>query len=283
MLRFGKYTFDIATHGLVMGILNRTTDSFFDKGAYFEFSKFLERAEELVSSGAEILDVGGVKAGAGPAISTQEELDRVVPAVSALVERFDVAVSIDTWNSIVLDEALSVGGVCGNDISGFGDPKYLEVAARHDCGVIATHIRLAPRVPDPDPVYHDLYGQVCEFLTLKVNDAISSGVDRQSIVIDAGLDLGKTTAHSLELLARTGELIDDVGFPLLLSASNKDFIGGLLGYDVSARGPGSISSAIIAYLEGARIFRVHDVKGTRRALEISEAIADSVSPSRQVL
>ena len=272
MLELGKYRFDLTHRGLVMGILNRTTDSFFDQGAHFEFEKFLVRASELVVDGADILDVGGVKAGAGQEIVTQEEIERVVPAVEALAERFDVAISVDTWNFDVLRESIAVGAVLGNDISGFADRRYLDVAGATGAGVVATHIRLAPRVPDPDPVYSDLMGEVQDHLTQRISWAKDAGVAPNSIIIDVGLDLGKTTEQSLVLL-RNSAVFAQMGYPLLLSASNKDFLGSHLGLDLYERGPASISAALVAYLGGARVFRVHDVKGTRRALEVCAEIS----------
>ncbi|HLH28432.1 MAG TPA: dihydropteroate synthase, partial [Acidimicrobiales bacterium] len=152
-LRLGEQVHDLTTRALVMGILNRTTDSFFDKGAFYEMDVFLRRAEQLVAEGADILDVGGVKAGPGPEVTEDEELDRVIPAIDALRRRFDVPLSADTWRAGVAREAYKAGAVVGNDISGFGDPEYLEVAAEAGATVVATHIRLKPRVRDPEPVY----------------------------------------------------------------------------------------------------------------------------------
>ena len=129
--RLGDEVHDLTTRTLVMGILNRTPDSFYDKGLTFELDSLLHRAEVLVDQGADLLDVGGVKAGPGPEVGESEELDRVVGPIAALRERFDVAISCDTWRASVLDEACKAGAVVGNDISGFGDPEYLSVAARH--------------------------------------------------------------------------------------------------------------------------------------------------------
>ena len=139
-----------------MGILNRTPDSFYDKGATFALDALLARADELVADGADILDVGGVKAGPGPEVTEAEELDRVIPAIEALHARFDVPVSVDTWRASVARAAYAAGAVVGNDISGFADPDYLPAAAEAGATVVATHIRLAPRVPDPEPVYDDV-------------------------------------------------------------------------------------------------------------------------------
>src|SRR6476659_9348080 len=163
-IRLGEVRHDVTSRTLVMGILNRTPDSFYDRGATWNLDAFLRRADSLVDDGADLLDVGGVKAGPGPDVGEAEELDRVVPAVEALVARFDRPVSVDTWRASVLDAGCRAGAIVGNDISGFADPDYLAVAAKHDATVVATHIRLQPRVPDPEPHYDDLVGEVEAFL-----------------------------------------------------------------------------------------------------------------------
>ena len=222
-----------------MGILNRTPDSFYDQGATFALDLTLRRADALVADGADILDVGGVKAGPGPAVGEQEELDRVVPAVEALVARFDVPVSADTWNARVLAAACAAGAVVGNDISGFGDPDYLPTAARAGASVVATHIRLAPRVRDPEPHYDDLVADVAAFLVERAERALAAGLAADQIVLDAGLDLGKTAAQSAVLL-RESDRLAALGYPLLLSASNKTFLGVLLDLAVDAP-PGGVA------------------------------------------
>src|SRR5580658_6767690 len=145
-LELGSLSFDLTHRALIMGILNRTPDSFFDRGATYELDALLARAEQLVVQGADILDVGGVKAGPGPEVTESEELERVVAPIAALAARFDVPLSVDTWRSSVAREAYASGAVMGNDISGFADPDYLAVAAEAQAAVVATHIRLAPRV-----------------------------------------------------------------------------------------------------------------------------------------
>ena len=151
--RLGDVVHDLTSRTLVMGILNRTPDSFYDAGETFALDALVRRAGELVEQGADLLDIGGVKAGPGPAVGEAEELDRMIPSIEAVRARFDVPISCDTWRASVLNAACDAGAVLGNDISGFGDPEYLAVAAKHDASVVATHIRLAPRVPDPEPVY----------------------------------------------------------------------------------------------------------------------------------
>jgi dihydropteroate synthase len=270
-LRLGERSVDIRTRVVVMGILNRTPDSFYDRGATWDFDAFVRRAEQLVADGADLLDVGGVKAGPGPDVDENEELDRVVPAVEALHARFDVPLSVDTWRASVLDAACTAGAVVGNDISGFGDPDYLRVAAKHDVTVVATHIRLRPRVPDPDPHYDDLVGDVTEFLGERARRAEAVGLRPEQIVFDAGLDLGKTPAQSAVLLRESAQHAI-LGYPLLLSASNKRFIGELLAREIDDRRAESLAAVAYGAVHGCRVVRVHDVRGTARVCRTIEAM-----------
>ena len=270
-LRLGERVVDVRRRIVVMGILNRTPDSFYDRGATWDFDAFVRRAEELVVAGADLLDVGGVKAGPGPEVDEHEELDRVVPAVEALRARFDVPLSIDTWRASVLDAACGAGAVVGNDISGFGDPDYLRVAAKHDVTVVATHIRLRPRVADPDPHYDDLVADVTAFLRDRADRAEAVGLRPEQIVLDAGLDLGKSPAQSAVLLRETAQHAQ-LGFPLLLSASNKRFIGELLGREIDDRRAESLAAVAYGAIHGCRIVRVHDVAGTARVCRTIEAL-----------
>ena len=224
-----------STRTLVMGILNRTPDSFYDQGATFALDALAapgrgpRRARAPTSSTS-----GGVKAGPGPEVGETEELDRVVPTIEALRGRLDVPVSADTWRASVLDAACEAGAVVGNDISGFADPDYLSIAAKHDVSVVATHIRLRPRVPDPEPHYDDLLGDVRAFLLDRAAQAEAAGLARDQIALDAGLDLGKTPAMSAVLL-RESDALAALGYTLLLSASNKRFFGELLGLAIDDR------------------------------------------------
>jgi dihydropteroate synthase len=254
-----------------MGILNRTPDSFFDRGATYSFDDFLRRAEVLVHDGADLLDVGGVKAGPGPEVSEGEERERVVPSIEALRARFDIAVSCDTWRATVLDAALGAGAVVGNDISGFADPEYLSVAKTHDASVVATHIRLQPRVPDPEPHYDDLVGEVRAFLLDRAARASAVGLASEQVALDAGLDLGKTPAMSAVLLRESAVLAAD-GHTLLLSASNKRYVGDLLGLEIDDRRDASLASVAFGVMQGCRIVRVHDVAGSVKVCRMTEAI-----------
>jgi dihydropteroate synthase len=273
-LDLGGRSYDITTRSLVMAILNRTPDSFFDQGAYFELDATLRLAEEHVANGADILDVGGVKAGPGPEVDEQEEMDRVLPAVEALHARFDLPISIDTWRASVAREAYARGAVLGNDISGFGDPGYLEVAAAAGASVVACHIRLQPRVPDPEPHYDDVVVEVCEFLVNRARQAEAAGLRPEQIVLDAGLDLGKTWEQSLELL-RHSDRLATLGYPLLLSASNKRFLGNLLDLEVDQRNEASLAATALGVARGCRIIRAHDVKGTRRVCDVIAAVLEA--------
>ena len=205
LLDLGGRRYDLTHRALVMGILNRTPDSFYDKGATFELDKLYGRAEQLVADGADILDIGGVKAGPGPEVTEAEELDRVVPVVAGLVARFDTPVSVDTWRASVARASYAEGAVMGNDISGLADPAYTPAAAEHQAAVVITHIRLAPRVADPDPHYDDVVADVARFLTERAAGARAAGIPAERIVLDAGLDLGKTAEQSLSLLRALGD------------------------------------------------------------------------------
>ena len=257
-----------------MGILNRTTDSFFDRGAHFEMDRFLARAEQLVKEGADLLDVGGVKAGPGPEVTAGEELDRVVPAVAALTSRFDVAVSVDTWRSEVARAAFAAGACVGNDISGFADPDYLAVAAAAGASVVATHIRLLPRIPDPRPLYDDVVVTVGDELVGLARRAEAAGIPADRVIVDAGLDLGKTADQSLTLL-RASDRLARLGWPLLLSASNKTFLGVVLGLDIDSRREASLSAAALGVTLGCRVVRAHDVLGARRVCDAVAAILEA--------
>jgi dihydropteroate synthase len=273
-LTLGTTTYDLTTRSLVMGILNRTPDSFFDKGEFFEMDATLRLAEQHVADGADILDVGGVKAGPGPAVSLSEELERVVPAIEALHARFDLPISIDTWNAEVARASYAAGAVLGNDISGLADPDYVRVAAEAGASVVATHIRLGPRIPDPEPVYDDVVTDVCDFLVERARRAEAGGLSTDRIILDAGLDLGKTWEQSLELLRRSDQLAA-LGYPLLLSASNKTFLGRLLDLDVRDRREASLAATAVGVGRGCRIIRAHDVYGTRRVCDVLAAVLEA--------
>ena len=270
-LDLGSTRFDVTHRAVVMGILNRTPDSFYDQGAYFAFDAFLRKAEQLVADGADFLDVGGVKAGPGEEVSEAEELDRVVPAVEALRARFDLPLSVDTWRASVARASFDAGAVVGNDISGFADPDYLAVCAAAEASVVATHIRLRPRVADPNPVYADVVVDVVAFLRDRADRALAAGIPRQRIMVDAGLDLGKSEEQSLMLL-RSSDRLAELGFPVFLSASNKRFLWTLLGVERHEAGEGTMAAHALGIALGCRVLRAHDVRNGRRVADTMAAI-----------
>ena len=270
-LSLGSRRFDITDRALVMGILNRTPDSFYDRGETFALDDLVRRADDLATAGADLLDIGGVKAGPGPEVGEAEELDRVIPALQAVHHRIDIPLSVDTWRASVAREAYASGAVVGNDISGFADPDYLPAAAEVGATVVATHIRLAPRVPDPEPVYDDVVGDVSAFLLERAARATAAGIPPDRIVIDAGLDLGKTAEQSLTLL-RASDRLAAQGFPLLLSASNKTFLGRVLDLEIGERREASLAATALGVSLGCRVVRVHDVAGTRQVCDVLAAV-----------
>ena len=272
-LDLGTTRFDITYRAIVMGILNRTPDSFYDQGSYFQFEDFLRKAEQLVNDGADFLDVGGVKAGPGDEVTEQEELDRVVPAIEALRSRFDLPLSVDTWRASVAKACFEAGACIGNDISGFADPDYLDVCAAAGASVVATHIRLAPRVPDPDPQYDDVVLAVCEFLADRAERARTAGIPRERIMVDAGLDLGKSEEQS-KILLRSSDALTSLGYPVFLSASNKRFLWTLLDVERGSAGDGTMAAHSLGIALGCRILRSHDVRNGRRVADAMAAILE---------
>jgi dihydropteroate synthase len=274
VLTLGDVAFDVTHRALVMGILNRTPDSFYEPAATFDWDALFARADVLVADGADLLDVGGVKAGPGAEVSEAEELDRVVPVIEELRRRFDLAISVDTWRAAVAAAGFAAGAVVGNDISGFADPQYLKVAAAADATVVATHIRLAPRVADPNPHYDDVTAAVRDFLIERRSWALDAGVSPTRVIVDAGLDLGKTTDQSLQLL-RDSATLAGLGSPLLLSASNKTFLGDLFGLEVTARREATLSATALGIAAGCRVIRAHDVAGAVRVRDALAAVSEA--------
>ena len=270
-LALGPHRFDVTHRAVVMGILNRTPDSFYDQGAYYDFDSFLAKAERLVLDGADFLDVGGVKAGPGEEVTEAQELERVVPAIQALRARFDLPLSVDTWRASVARQCFEAGAVVGNDISGFADPNYLSTCAEFGASVVATHIRLAPRVPDPDPVYDDVVVDVCTFLADRAAGAEAAGIPAERIMVDAGLDLGKSEPQSLVLLRNSGALAE-LGYPVFLSASNKRFLWKLLDVEVHDAGEGTMAAHALGIGLGCRVLRAHDARAARRVADVMAAV-----------
>ena len=271
-LILGHRRYDVTHRPLVMGILNRTRDSFFDGGRYLRLDALLRRAEQLVDTGADILEIGARPGGVGVAdVNEPTETDLVCESIAALGSRFDVPLAVDTWRASVARAAFCAGAVLGNDMSGFSDEGYLAAAVQAGASVVATHIRLAPQMPDPEPRYGNLVAEVACKLSTMADGALAAGLQRGQVILDPGLDLGKTWMQSVQLLAAFDRFAG-LGHPVLLAASNKVFLGRLLDLEKHQRGHATVAACAIGTLRGARLLRVHDAIGVRHAADLSAAV-----------
>lgn len=275
VLRLGPSSLDVTYRPLVMGILNRTVDSFYDGGAFFSADAFFRQAERLVADGADLLDVGARAAGVGTRdVGETEERDLVAASVEELRRRFDVPLSVDTWRAAVVSAALEAGAVVANDVSGFSDPGYLPAAAAAGATVVATHMRLAPQVADPHPRYDDVVEDVADALRQLAERALRAGIPSDAVVVDPGLDLGKSWRQSLSLLASV-ERFCALGHPVLVAPSNKIFLGRLLDLGPSQRAHATTAACTVAALGGARLLRVHDARSGRQVADLVAAVLSS--------
>jgi len=267
---------------LVMAIINRTRDSFFDQGATFEEQSARDAIERVVADGADIVDIGGVRAGAeGETVSADEESARVVPLVEWTRATFpDLVISVDTWRHEVGRLVCEAGADLLNDTWAGADPELVTIAAEFGTGYVCSHTGgLPPRTDPLRPHYADVVADVIETTTQAAERAVQLGVPRDGILIDPTLDFGKNTWHSLTLLRHTEELVA-TGWPVLMALSNKDFIGETLDVAVEDRGPGTLAATVVAAKAGAAMFRAHDVVGTCQALDLVASIQGDRPPSR---
>lgn len=269
VLRAGGWELDLTEHVVVMAIVNRTPDSFYDRGATFALDAAIAAGAAAFDHGAEIVDIGGVKFAPGPPVPIEEECARVLPVVRALAPLG--LVSVDTFHPEVAAAAMDAGAAIINDTTGLHDPRMAEVVGAGDAALVIAHSLAAPRTQLPQPHYDDVVAEVADFLRARVSLALSSGVPRDRIVIDPGHDLNKNTRHSLELTRRLGEL-RGFGLPLLVALSNKDFVGETLDRARDDRLAGSLAAAVWCAMNGARIVRVHNVRETVDAMRMVEAI-----------
>jgi dihydropteroate synthase len=256
----------------LMGIVNVTPDSFSDGGLFLDPSRAIEHGRALAADGAEIVDVGGESTRPGAAeVSGDEEVRRTEPVVAGLVAA-RVEVSIDTSKASVAAVALTAGATMVNDVTALtADPDLGGVCADHGCEVVLMHMQGTPRTMQEHPTYGDVVEDVKAFLAGRIAAAVSTGIDEGRIWIDPGIGFGKTPEHNLELLARLGEL-RDLGRPILVGTSRKSFLGKITGRDVSGRLGGTIASNVLALRAGAEMLRVHDVRETREAALVTNAI-----------
>jgi len=277
-LRLGTRTIGPGEHA-VMAIVNRTPDSFYDHGSTFATEAALARVDTVVAEGAVIVDVGGVKAGPGDDVDVAEELRRVVPFVSAVNERHpDIVISVDTWRSDVAREVVPAGASLLNDTWSGADPDLAVVAAETGAGLVCSHVGpLAPRSRPHRVAYDDVVDDVVTRVVALATRAIELGVRPDGLLIDPTHDFGKNTYHSLELTARLDELVR-TGFPVLVSLSNKDFVGETLDAPVAHRLTGTLAATSIARWHGARVFRAHEVAPTLEVLAMAAAIRGDQPP-----
>jgi dihydropteroate synthase len=268
---------------LVMAIVNRTPDSFFDRGATYAEDAAFERVVEVVDQGAEIVDIGGVRAGYGPDVDSGEEIRRVAGFVERVRDAFpEIVISVDTWRAEVGRAVCARGADLLNDAWGGHDPGLARVAAEYDAAIVCTHTGgLKPRTDPYRLEYEDVVHSAIQATVGLAQQALAAGVARESIVIDPAHDFGKNTFHSLELTRRLGEMVE-TGWPVLVSLSNKDFVGETLDLPTQERLTGTLAATAVCALAGARIYRVHHVVETRQVVDMVWSIAGRRPPARAI-
>ncbi|RAO31615.1 Dihydropteroate synthase [Micromonospora noduli] len=278
-LRLGGHTF-APGELVVMAIINRTPDSFFDRGATYAADSALRAVERAVDEGAAIIDIGGVKAGPGADVDVAEEIRRTVDTIAAVRAAFpEVVISIDTWRAEVATEAVAAGADLLNDTWSGVDPALVRVAARTGAGLVCSHAGgLTPRTRPHRAAFTDVVADVVTTVTGLAERAVAAGVRPDGILIDPAHDFGKNTRHSLEITRRLDELTV-TGWPVLVALSNKDFIGETLGLPVAERLEGTLAATAVSAWLGARVFRAHQVGPTRRVLDMVASIRGDRPPT----
>ncbi|PJE96206.1 dihydropteroate synthase [Streptomyces carminius] len=279
MLRLGRQEFG-EHETVVMAIVNRTPDSFYDRGATFLDGPALDRVGQAVAEGAAIVDIGGVKAGPGEEVTVAEEVRRTVGFVAEVRRRHpDVVISVDTWRHEVGEAVCEAGADLLNDAWGGADPKLAEVAARYGAGLVCVHTGgAAPRTRPHRAAYDDVMADVLRTTLALAERAVGLGVRRDAVLIDPGHDFGKNTRHSLEVTRRLTEMVE-TGWPVLVSLSNKDFVGETLDRPVKERLTGTLATTAVSAWLGARVYRVHEVAETRQVLDMVASLAGRRPPA----
>jgi dihydropteroate synthase len=279
-LRLGPWTLDEAGYA-VMAIVNRTPDSFYDRGATYAESAAMDRVATVVEEGAAIVDIGGVKAGYGDEVDVAEELRRTASFVDKVRSAYpSLVISVDTWRAPVARELCRRGADLINDTWAGADPDLAAVAAEFGVGLVCSHAGgLGPRTDPHRPTYVDVVADVVTAVTALADRAVSLGVRRDGILVDPTHDFGKNTYHSLELTRRLDELVA-AGWPVLVALSNKDFVGETLGLSAEQRVTGTLAATAISAWHGARVFRAHQVTETRQVLEMVASIKGERPPAR---
>lgn len=268
---------------LVMAIVNRTPDSFYDRGATFGDDAAMAAVHRAVDEGADVLDIGGVKAGPGAVVDVEEETRRVVPFVAAIRSAYPtVVISVDTWRAEVARRACAEGADLINDTWAGADPDLVGVAAQVGAGIVCSHTGGAvPRTRPHRVRYTDVVDDVVTEVTRAAEAAAAAGVREDGILVDPTHDFGKNTHHGLALLRHVDSLVNS-GWPVLMALSNKDFVGETLGVGLAERLEGTLAATALSAERGARMFRVHEVGPTRRVVDMVAAIAGTRPPARTV-
>jgi hypothetical protein len=263
----------------VMAIVNRTPDSFYDKGATFDMDPALKRCDEAIAAGASIIDIGGVKAGPGEEVDSAEEIDRVVPTIARVHERHpEVLISVDTWRSEVAEAAIAAGAGLVNDTWAGWDPQLIEVAGHHRVGYVCSHTGgITPRTRPHRVHFDDVVADVIAETTALAEKAAGLGCPKELTFIDPTHDFGKNTYHGLELLRRIDEIVA-TGWPVLMALSNKDFVGETLARGVGDRVAGTLAATAWAAAHGVAAFRVHEVAETIDVIRMTAAIQGTAAP-----
>ncbi|MFR9751044.1 dihydropteroate synthase [Nocardia sp. 004] len=266
---------------LVMAIVNRTPDSFYDRGATFTDAAAMDAVARAVDEGADLVDIGGVKAGPGDTVHPAEEKHRVLPFVAAIRRKYpELLISVDTWRAEVAAAAAAEGADLINDTWAGADPELVSVAAATGMGLVCSHTGGAvPRTRPHRVRYADIVHDVTGTVVHAAENALAAGVAKDSILIDPTHDFGKNTYHGLELL-RGVDVLVNTGWPVLMALSNKDFIGETLGVGLSERLEGTLAATAWSAAAGARVFRVHEVAATRRVVDMIAAIQGIRPPAR---
>jgi len=273
---FNDWLLSKKKQSLIMGILNVTPDSFSDGGKYLEKNTAINHALEMIDQGADIIDIGGesTRPFSDP-VSLKEEISRVVPVIEGIRKKSDICISIDTTKSQVATAALNSGASVINDVSAMEvDPLMVDVALKFDCPLIIMHMKGTPKNMQDDPQYESLISDIKDYLLDRIDFIISKGINPKKIVIDPGIGFGKTVENNFEIINNLKHFTS-MDFPVLLGASRKSFIGISLNLPEEDRLEGSLAANIIGFQNGAKIFRVHDVAETNKALIIANKIFNS--------
>jgi len=272
-LNFKGHTLQLGKRTLIMGILNVTPDSFYDGGRYNNARQAVERALQMAEEGADIIDIGGQSSRPGAnSVEEKEELERVIPVIKKLASRIKVPISIDTYKAGVAKKAIDAGASMVNDISALRmDEKMANIVRSIGVPVCLMHMQGTPRNMQKNPRYRDVVSEIFAFLKERIDFCEQAGIDIEKTIVDPGIGFGKTVLHNLEILKNLNQF-KSLGRPIMVGVSRKSFIGKVLQLEPEERLEGSLASAIWCMIKGASILRVHDVRETKRAVKIVEAI-----------